>query len=727
VGAYTSPHLLAYNERVRIDGVDAGDAELVAAFEAIEAARGDTLLTYFEYGTLAALWLFERSRLDLAILEVGLGGRLDATNLVDPDVAVITTVDLDHQDYLGDDREAIGFEKAGIARAWKPLVLGDDDPPSSVLRHAYAIGASAIRAGCDFFFERPTHAERTGAGARAIYALDCRCRGSPRRRSCATPPPRSPQLRALGKKLPRAASAEAWPTRTSPGACSASNAVASKWSSMSATTRRPRVNWPRGSPLSLLRDRRSPCSPLWATRICAAWPMPWPATSTAGISPVWRSRARAGSMSTPSHSASTEPRPHPGSAMQASRRHLQQRWRRPGRATASWCSDRSTRRPLPCGSRRRPEGGIPRLSGSIPFEFRAWTLATRSSTRGREGSRGGYNSRAISPEADESMEPALKQRVVGAVVLVALAVIFLPMLIKGPAPESGVSDVPLKLPDAPQGDGAIQTRELPLVAPGAAPASGVVGMDASDALPDDGSVAATDSAAAGTGLMPAATAAGDYAVSFGRYATAADADKVVAALRASQLTGYQESITDNGRTLYRVRIGPFATQADAEAARLRAAHVRDDVSAKVVVLNDAATASAAGTAPPVSQPGRRPAAPVSKPEPLAETKPAASKPAVTKPVVPAPAPKPAPPPATTKPATTTATAASKPATPIAAATRPSEPAAASTGFAVQLARSRARSKPTSCATAPAPPACTPSSNRCAPTRACSAACASGRC
>ena len=88
VGAYTSPHLLAYNERVRVEGIDANDADLVAAFEAVEAARSSTLLTYFEYGTLAALWLFERSELDLAILEVGLGGRLDATNLVDPDVAV---------------------------------------------------------------------------------------------------------------------------------------------------------------------------------------------------------------------------------------------------------------------------------------------------------------------------------------------------------------------------------------------------------------------------------------------------------------------------------------------------------------------------------------------------------------------------------------------------------------------------------------------------------------
>jgi len=197
VGAYTSPHLLAYNERVRIDGHDADDAALVEAFETVSAAASGRVLrqaqdervrehrefepkhssastsahpepvegpaeqavpaiplTYFEYGTLAALWLFERADLDLAILEVGLGGRLDAVNLVDADVAVITTVDLDHQDYLGDDREGIGFEKAGIARAWKPLVLGEDDPPSSVLGHAYAIGAATWRAGSDFFFER---------------------------------------------------------------------------------------------------------------------------------------------------------------------------------------------------------------------------------------------------------------------------------------------------------------------------------------------------------------------------------------------------------------------------------------------------------------------------------------------------------------------------------------------------------------------------------------------
>lgn len=154
VGTYTSPHLHRYNERVRIDGAEAADQALVDGFEAVEAARGQTPLTYFEYGTLCALWLLEQAQLDLAVLEVGLGGRLDAVNIVDADVAVITTVDLDHQQWLGPDREHIGAEKAGIARGWKPLVLGETDPPSSVLRHAYLIGANALRLGSDFFRER---------------------------------------------------------------------------------------------------------------------------------------------------------------------------------------------------------------------------------------------------------------------------------------------------------------------------------------------------------------------------------------------------------------------------------------------------------------------------------------------------------------------------------------------------------------------------------------------
>lgn len=162
VGSYTSPHLLRYNERVRIDGNEAGDAQLVDAFAAVEAARGQTALTYFEYGTLAALWLLQHSGLDLAVLEIGLGGRLDAVNIIDSDVAVITTVDIDHTDWLGEDREAIGTEKAGIIRAWKPVVLGEIDPPSSVLRRAYQLGANAIRAGSDYFFE-PIEAQYSDA------------------------------------------------------------------------------------------------------------------------------------------------------------------------------------------------------------------------------------------------------------------------------------------------------------------------------------------------------------------------------------------------------------------------------------------------------------------------------------------------------------------------------------------------------------------------------------
>jgi dihydrofolate synthase/folylpolyglutamate synthase len=153
VGAFTSPHLLRYNERIRVDGRDVSDQALVAAFEQIEAARGEIALTYFEFGTLAALIVLEDAGLDLAILEVGMGGRLDATNIVDPDVAVITTVDLDHQAFLGNDREAIGTEKAGILRAGKPCVLAEKDPPSSVLRRAYEIGAFAIRGHSDYLLD----------------------------------------------------------------------------------------------------------------------------------------------------------------------------------------------------------------------------------------------------------------------------------------------------------------------------------------------------------------------------------------------------------------------------------------------------------------------------------------------------------------------------------------------------------------------------------------------
>jgi dihydrofolate synthase/folylpolyglutamate synthase len=157
VGAYTSPHLLRYNERVRIEGEAVSDAALVQAFERIEAARGDTALTYFEFGTLAALSIFEQADLDLAVLEVGLGGRLDAVNLVEADVALVTTVALDHMEYLGNDRESIGAEKAGIFRAGRPAVIAENDPPASLLAHAERIGARVLRAGRDY-----RYAERLG-------------------------------------------------------------------------------------------------------------------------------------------------------------------------------------------------------------------------------------------------------------------------------------------------------------------------------------------------------------------------------------------------------------------------------------------------------------------------------------------------------------------------------------------------------------------------------------
>ncbi|MEO8365427.1 MAG: folylpolyglutamate synthase/dihydrofolate synthase family protein [Pseudoxanthomonas sp.] len=261
VGSYTSPHLLRYNERVRIEGREASDAELVAAFEVVEAARllpsppgrgrraapgegkasqmpqmpvaedslphppfghllpegeGNSIpLTYFEFGTLAALWLFQQSALDLVVLEVGLGGRLDAVNLVDADVAVITTVDIDHVDWLGNDRESIGFEKAGIARAWKPLVLGEVDSPSSVLRHAYAIGANAIRLGSDFFHEAvdATHWRWRDAGFQIELPLPALA-APVQRANAATA---IAALRALDTKLPDAALARGVQSAALPG------------------------------------------------------------------------------------------------------------------------------------------------------------------------------------------------------------------------------------------------------------------------------------------------------------------------------------------------------------------------------------------------------------------------------------------------------------------------------------------------------------------------------
>ena len=157
-GLYTSPHLLRYHERIRIAGADVTDTELLAAFNATEdarlgtrAAQGESMaLTYFEFSTLAALWLFAQAGLDVLVLEVGLGGRLDAVNIVDADIAVVTSIDIDHVDWLGPTRETIGAEKAGIFRRGKPAVCGDPDLPASVVAAAAAIGAPLLVAGRDF-------------------------------------------------------------------------------------------------------------------------------------------------------------------------------------------------------------------------------------------------------------------------------------------------------------------------------------------------------------------------------------------------------------------------------------------------------------------------------------------------------------------------------------------------------------------------------------------------
>jgi len=172
VGLYTSPHLLRYNERVRISGAEASDDALGEAFAAVEQARRGVPLTYFEFGTLGSFWLFARESLDALVLEVGLGGRLDAVNVIDADCAVITGIALDHMDLLGDTRESIGREKAGIMRAARPAVIADPDPPASVLREAKRIGARAVLLGRDFGYRvQPSQWDFWGpAGRRAALA-----------------------------------------------------------------------------------------------------------------------------------------------------------------------------------------------------------------------------------------------------------------------------------------------------------------------------------------------------------------------------------------------------------------------------------------------------------------------------------------------------------------------------------------------------------------------------
>ncbi|WP_028024835.1 bifunctional tetrahydrofolate synthase/dihydrofolate synthase [Enterovibrio calviensis] len=164
-GVYSSPHLIRYNERVRINGKELDDERHSEAFAAVESLRGDTSLSLFEFGTLAALWLFMDNQIDVAIIEVGLGGRLDATNIVDHDVSVITSLAIDHVDWLGDDIEVIGFEKAGIFRSGKPAVCGQPEPPASVAAHADDIGSELHQVGYQFTYEQQDNTWHWQCGA----------------------------------------------------------------------------------------------------------------------------------------------------------------------------------------------------------------------------------------------------------------------------------------------------------------------------------------------------------------------------------------------------------------------------------------------------------------------------------------------------------------------------------------------------------------------------------
>jgi dihydrofolate synthase/folylpolyglutamate synthase len=171
VGCYTSPHLLRYNERIRIQGKEVADEALCQSFERIDRVRGETSLTYFEFGTLAAFDLFAQGALDVVVLEVGLGGRLDAVNLLDADVALVTAVDIDHAAWLGNDRERIGREKAGIFRHDRPAVCSDPQPPSSLLACAAELDTRLYRLGSDFHYQDAVDSWTWRCGKQQRHAL----------------------------------------------------------------------------------------------------------------------------------------------------------------------------------------------------------------------------------------------------------------------------------------------------------------------------------------------------------------------------------------------------------------------------------------------------------------------------------------------------------------------------------------------------------------------------
>ncbi len=288
-GAYTSPHLHRYNERVRVDGEAVTDADLCAAFEQVEAARGDTPLTYFETGTLGAMAVFLKAAPDVVILEVGLGGRLDAVNMFDGDGALMTSVDLDHRDWLGDDVRIIGREKAGVFRAQRPAVCADPLAPDTVAATAATIGAHFLLAGRDYRWERTGDSWWWRGDGLILEHL---------------PLPALPgehQLRnAAGAIALLHAVGGPWPCRPGPSttACHGS-AWKGAWNcgpgpcvgfTMWPTIPRPPAPWRPSSRAIPVKGATLPSSPCSGTRTSRPrWP-PWPPSWMAGGCPSWITR-----------------------------------------------------------------------------------------------------------------------------------------------------------------------------------------------------------------------------------------------------------------------------------------------------------------------------------------------------------------------------------------------------------------------------------------------------
>ena len=293
-GAYTSPHLSRYNERVRIGARAVSDAALVEAFERVDAARGDISLTFFEFGTLAAADIIERARVDAVVMEVGLGGRLDAVNAFEPSVSLITAIDVDHRAWLGDDRESVGREKAGIMRPAVPCVVGERSPPASVVDRARTIGAPCRIPGRDYGYDRGRDRWSWWSASRAVDALPPpglagahqirQRRGVSRRPRCAVAAGTAERRRAAPRE------SRAHGSRGGSSGSTHRRGSSSTWLTTRSAPRRSRPIWPR-----FARGRGGArCAGSSETRTPAPCCAHSHRRSTCGISP--RCPARAGAM-----------------------------------------------------------------------------------------------------------------------------------------------------------------------------------------------------------------------------------------------------------------------------------------------------------------------------------------------------------------------------------------------------------------------------------------------